>query len=104
MTDMFLEKLEEEGPVELIDKEGSQRVWKQESVVLTLNREPTECVFTETPKSHMEGSLVPYMPLHIPGLRFSCICSEIYASIYSSIFKTSPPHCASATITKHAWF
>lgn len=70
MTDMFLEKLEEEGPVEVINKEGSQGVWKQESVVLTLNREPTECVFTESqsPKSHMEGSSVPCMPPHIPGL------------------------------------
>ena len=68
MTDMFLEKLEEEGPVEVMDKEGSQWVWKQESVVLTLNREPTECVFTESRKSHMEGSSVPCMPPHIPGL------------------------------------
>ena len=68
MTDMFLEKLEEEGPVEVIDKEGSPWVWKQESVVLTLNREPTEYVFTEGPKSHMEGSSVPCMPPHIPGL------------------------------------
>lgn len=68
MTDMFLEKLEEEGPVEVIDKEGSPWVWKQESVVLTLNREPTEYVFTESPKSHMEGSSVPCMPPHIPGL------------------------------------
>ena len=70
MTDMFLEKLEEEGPVEVINKEGSQGVWKQESVVLTLNREPTECVFTESqsPKSHMEGNSVPCMPPHIPGL------------------------------------